>query len=372
MIRKLFSGSLILLVGAFVLVSCQSKQNGSDRVLTALVEDVDNDVPVYISALGKGNRTEPVDTTSVQNGQFSVNLPKVDFQTLYILRIDGVNDNLLFINENTPLKMEIDKNNLRATKVEGGQANKIFSEYLAILDGTREKYDKMLENFSPEELEDPYVHQEVIAQLEAQNTKYRQKTIEENPNELPSLLMLADILRTQQMPVDQMQDLFDGLSKEVKNTFMGREIGEELANSSLIAIGSMAPEFSAKTPEGEELALKDALGKYTLVDFWAAWCLPCRHENPNIVEVYEKYHDQGFNVLGVSLDKDRDKWLEAIEKDGLVWNQISNLQFWEDPIAQKYNIRAIPANFLLDAEGKIVATNLRGQALQKKIRELFD
>lgn len=368
--HKLIKLSFGLAIAALVLTGCQTDAKKGDLTLEATV-DVENGTKVYVSELGKGNQTVPLDTVEVQNKEFTVNLPKVDFQTLNIMRIDGVNDNLLFINENESITAEIDKENLRASKVEGGQANKIFYEYLELLADNNERFIKMSDNYSEEELQNPAIQQEMMAQIESQNTEFRKKTIKENSDELPSVLMLADIMRTQMVPHDEMQELYDGLSKNAKNSFMGKEIGQELESSKSFSVGSKAPEFSAKTPEGEELALKDALGKYTLVDFWAAWCLPCRQENPNIVDIYDEYHDKGFNVLGVSLDRDRDKWLEAIEKDGLEWNQISNLKFWEDPIAQQYNIKAIPANFLLDEEGKIVATNLRGTVLKRKIEELF-
>ncbi len=115
------------------------------------------------------------------------------------------------------------------------------------------------------------------------------------------------------------------------------------------------------------------MGKVTLIDFWAAWCRPCRVENPNIVKVYEKYHDKGFNVIGVSLDRadQRDRWLQAIKDDNLTWTQISNLQFWDEPIAQLYGVRAIPAAFILDENGVIVAKNVRGQDLEQQVKQLL-
>ena len=113
-------------------------------------------------------------------------------------------------------------------------------------------------------------------------------------------------------------------------------------------------------------------GKLTLVDFWAAWCRPCRAENPNIVKVYEKYHDKGFNVIGVSLDRKAEDWKKAIADDGLAWNQVSNLAYFNDPIAKLYNVDAIPAAFLLDENGIIVAKNLRGDALEETVSELLN
>ncbi|HAV55900.1 MAG TPA: peroxiredoxin, partial [Aequorivita sp.] len=138
-------------------------------------------------------------------------------------------------------------------------------------------------------------------------------------------------------------------------------------------VGSLAPNFSAPTPTGEMMSLKDALGKYTIIDFWASWCRPCRIENPNVVKVYNKYHDKGLNIISVSLDKaeQKDKWLQAIKDDQMDWYHVSNLQFWQDPIAQQYSVRSIPATFLLDENGVIIDKNLRGAALEAKIATLF-
>jgi thiol-disulfide isomerase/thioredoxin len=112
------------------------------------------------------------------------------------------------------------------------------------------------------------------------------------------------------------------------------------------------------------------LGKVTIVDFWAAWCKPCRAENPNVVKIYNKYHDKGLNILGVSLDRKAEDWKKAIEDDGLTWNHVSNVDYF-DEIAKLYNVEAIPATFILDAEGTIIAKNLRGPALEEKIAELL-
>ena len=130
-----------------------------------------------------------------------------------------------------------------------------------------------------------------------------------------------------------------------------------------LSIGQIAPDFSSLTPDGEEVSLSDFRGQYVLLDFWAAWCAPCRQENPNIVEQYHKFKDKGFTVLGLSLDKDRDAWLKAIEDDKLEWTQLSDLEMWDSGAGRLYNITAIPASFMIDPDGKIVGKNLRGPAL---------
>jgi peroxiredoxin len=138
-----------------------------------------------------------------------------------------------------------------------------------------------------------------------------------------------------------------------------------------VAIGKKAPDFAGTTPDGNTLRLSEHYSKYTLIDFWASWCGPCRRENPNVVAAFQKFKDKGFNVFGVSLDKSKDNWVKAIEHDHLDWLQISELNYWASEIAKAYGVRAIPANFLIDENGIIVAKNLRGEQLQAKLAELL-
>lgn len=167
--------------------------------------------------------------------------------------------------------------------------------------------------------------------------------------------------------------LFNSFSDNVKNSLAGREYGAMLAPLKTTAIGSMAPEFSLKDTLGHPVALSSYRGKYVLVDFWSSYCGPCRAENPNIVKMYAKFHPKGFEILGVSFDEKRDRqnWLSAIHHDGLTWQQVSNLTGWDNEAAKLYFIRLIPQNVLLDPNGRIIAKNLRGEALGKKLSELF-
>lgn len=150
------------------------------------------------------------------------------------------------------------------------------------------------------------------------------------------------------------------------------EIKKRETEQKVSGIGAIAPDISLPNPQGEIIALSDFRGKYVLLDFWAAWCKPCRVENPNLVQLYRKYRWKGFEIYQVSLDKDTTAWIDAIKNDRLNWTQVSDLKYWKSAPAKLYNVEAIPANFLLDKEGKIIAKNLRGEALQNKLKEIFD
>jgi len=143
---------------------------------------------------------------------------------------------------------------------------------------------------------------------------------------------------------------------------------EEAAKLKKLAIGQIAPDFESFTPNNRAVRLSDFRGKYVLVDFWASWCAPCRRENPNIVRQHQTFKDKGFTVLGVSLDSNPGSWMRAIEDDGLDWTQVSDLQAWKSPIVADYRVRAIPASFLIDPEGRIIAKNLRGKDLEEELK----
>ena len=192
--------------------------------------------------------------------------------------------------------------------------------------------------------------------------------------ESPSLAVI-NLLQSNVLDKDQYYDTYlqvaEKLKKEWPEYSQSANFVRYVESMKLTAVGQPAPEIALPNPEGNVVTLSSMKGKYVLLDFWAKWCGPCRQENPNVVRAYQKYKDKGFTVFGVSLDRNRADWLQAIKEDNLTWTHVSDLKYWQSEAAKTYNITGIPFSLLLDPNGVIIAKNLRGPALDRKLAEIF-
>ena len=207
-----------------------------------------------------------------------------------------------------------------------------------------------------------------ISRNEQEIMLYEWDFIINNEDSYMSALLLEVFMVENKVNKDSIIEVYNTFSNRIKISNVGKNIADLLRQyEDPINVGELAPDFTAPSLDGGNITLSENLGKVTLIDFWAAWCRPCRIENPNLVRLYKKYNSSGLQIIGVSLDRTKEQWEKAISDDNLPWIHVSNLDFWNDPVARMYSIRAIPQSFLLDENGYVIAKNLRGLSLEQKV-----
>lgn len=340
---------------------------------------------IYLEKLA-GQAPVVVDSTVVdEKGDFSFNNydPKIGF---YRIKVNERSFAMLVLDSADKVKVTGNINDLGNTyKVEGSVETELFMKYNELSRGMQNRRDSLQQAFqamamslgldqlqqtNPElaqkradsltkTMEEPY-----MAIIESENVKLAE-VVKKNTDKY------ASIIAVQALDPEKYFDVFVALDKNLNKKFPSNQniimFHDMVAKGLALAIGHEAPEINLPDVNGKDMALSSLKGKVVLIDFWASWCKPCRAEMPNVVNVYKKHKDKGFEIYGVSLDQSKDKWLEAIQQDGITWPQVSDLKYWECEGARIYNVQGIPYTVLIDKEGKILAKNLRGEELEKAI-----
>ncbi len=357
---------LFLAVLAFIQLGVFAQK----ATVTGTIKNPNPTTKVALLAFVQGKGVQPIDSVLAPNGKFNFTVSLPNDGGFYQIAVDNKKQ-LLILETNDKVIVNVDS---ARNIIYSGSKNGIYYEKLNKLSSEMKSKTVVLEkDFQAAVASKNESKQKEIQELyQAENTT----TVNAIKALFPEMgTSLVCIYATNFLDPEQESAFLEVVAGKFKAK--GTKIPEALSFIKTVQqiqgtnVGAYAPEIAQKTPAGDILKLSDLKGKYILLDFWASWCGPCRRENPNVVKAYEKFKGPEFEILSISLDQDKASWLKAIEKDGMVWKHVSDLGYWNSKPAKDYGINGIPATFLLDKEGKIIAKNLRGEALEAKLVELF-
>ena len=359
---------LSLVVALLALVAC-SKPTFNVKVELQNAEGK----MVYLQKF-EDNKSTIIDSVLMQGNVANFTVEEGNPATYYSIRVEKVRYAIGFFSENNDVTIVGDVKDNSTTQITASYAQQLINEYeqenIKFYDQFRElgkNYELAAQANDEAAMEKIYDEYE---QVEKNQTSYRNLFIAKNYNSFISSYILYNNRLNYEL--NELEDFVNHFNISQDNEF-SKLLNEYILQLKRVAVGQPYLDFTQETPEGTLLSLSELVGKskLLLVDFWASWCGPCRGENPNVVAVYKEYHEKGFDVLGVSLDMKKENWIKAIEDDGLIWHNVSDLKYWNNEAAQDYAVSSIPSNVLIDENGTIIAKNLRGEDLRKKVEELL-
>jgi thiol-disulfide isomerase/thioredoxin len=311
--------------------------------------------------------TNKSDTVAVKNGKFTWKARMPHPQKVYIF---FPNRMVEFFAESGRIKLTGDIKALQDLKVAGSETQDEADVYKRSLKDITDQELPLYQKYGKGSKEEQMALEAKLDELRKQKRARANQYIASHPKSAYSVNLVDD--RAAMGTYSDVKAIFDLLDPSAQQTPTGKRIAERLIVLKRSDIGEQVLNFTQNNTEGQPVRFAEFKGKYVFIDFWASWCGPCRAENPNVLKAYNQYKDKNFTVLGVSLDDNGERWKKAIKDDNMPWTQLSDLKGWKNEVSTYYGIRGIPSSLLVDPEGKIIAKDLRGHALTKKLEELFN
>lgn len=319
----------------------------------------------------KNQALDTISRSAVNNGKFTLS-GQVDSITEAFVVIEGKENFSLIFVENAKYTAALNAENPIENKITGSKNQEIFNQFITI---SAERQKEMMQMSQDYQAAMEAKDAEKISEIEKRSNELYTTTsaqedalVKANPDSYVSAFIIA--LKVKRLEYDELKSLYDGLTPAVQASVPGKNIAEYLQMLAPTANGQIAPDFTLNTPAGQPLSMHSIKGKVKIIDFWASWCAPCREVNPEMVEIYKEFKPKGLEILGVSLDNDKDAWTQAIKDDKLTWLQVSDLQGSAE-LTKQYAVTGIPHTLILDENNVIVAKNLKGEKLKEKIAELL-
>jgi peroxiredoxin len=321
--------------------------------------------------------TITLDSGKVVKGEFTIKGGKVDYPEMVTLQVKGTRMGISFFLENSEINIAGHIDSLYNAKVTGSKTQREYEAFMALSEPFSKRYSELSKAYEEAEMAGDKVKvaelEKQFEEIEKEVTQARKDFVKNNPASYTSPMILSSLAYS--MEAEEIESLLMAMDTNVTKTAIAAALKERVRVMKTVSIGQTAPDFSLNDIDDKPVALSSKIGKskLLLIDFWASWCAPCRQENPNVVKVWTEFNKKGFDVFGVSLDRPgaKENWIKAIKDDKLTWTHVSDLKFWNCAAAKLYAVNAIPANFLLDDKGTIIARNLRGEDLYNKVKELL-
>ncbi|MDP4208481.1 MAG: TlpA disulfide reductase family protein [Bacteroidota bacterium] len=315
-----------------------------------------------------------VDSTVSQGGNFTFT-GHVDMPEMYRVVISDTLPYISVFVDNHEINIESSKTGLTSARISGSKVQEEYEAFWGTQKSTTSKLDSVYNVYKNAQKNNNTAlmqrNDSLYEALSIALSKAVKKYVLSNKSSVVSAYLTWSKL-VHEIELKELDSITNTFDATVKKTVYVKMLKEYIDVLKKVEVGQPAVDFTMNTPEGKPLKLSSLYGKYLLIDFWASWCQPCRQENPNVVAVYKKYSHKGFDILGVSLDKKKDAWLEAIKADKLTWHHVSDLKFWSNEAAKTYGVRSIPSNVLIDPKGIIIAKNLKGEELDHKLQLLLE